>query len=447
MSTEDMSTEGALQARATLELAEAHLIGRTALIRDVRQILALPGDPRIYSASCIPADVESYLGAGIEGHSGAVGFSWEEAFAAAVGECVERYCCASYAWEDLVYASQTELGTAGAGKDEMQLYSSAQYEHPAFPFAQWRHDLPIYWTPGTSLLTGRRRHIPAALVYIPYRPRRADCPNDFVGLSVSSGQACAADRTRAILSGLYEVVERDAFMIRWVRRLPPVRIDFLKSPVLAMIYERHFAGSDLRFDVFDLTLDITIPTVLGVARTASARGPILAVGAASDLSEQKAIAKALKESYQSIVWARELVAKRPDWRPAQDYANVREFEDHVRLYAEPDMACHLDFILGGTDQQAPRSAPTFADTEEELRCALAAVERVGLDAVVVDTTSEEIAELGLHCPKIFLPGAVQLTAAHGMPAYGADRLYEVPGRLGFNTPVHREFNPAPHPFP
>lgn len=433
-------------ARATLELAKAHLIGRAALIKDVRQILALPGDPRIYSACCIPAEVGCFLGAGIEGHSGAVGFSWEEASAAAVGECVERYCCASYAWEELIYASRTELGGAGAGMEEIQLYSTAQYEHPAFPFAPWRDDMPIYWTPGASLLSGRSRHIPAALVYIPYRPRR-DCPRDFVGLSVSSGQACAGDRTRAVLSGLYEVVERDAFMIRWVRRMPPSRIDFLRSAALAAIYDRHFADSMVRFEVFDLTLDIAIPTVLGVARTYSAHGPILAVGAASDLSEEKAIVKALKESYQSIVWARELLAERPAWRPASDYANVRGFDDHVRLYAEPDMACHLDFILDVTDEQAPRYAPKFGNPEEELRCALAAVDRVGLDAVVVDTTSSEIAELGLHCPKVFLPGAVQLTAAHGMPAYGADRLYEVPSRLGFHAPIHREFNPAPHPFP
>lgn len=442
----ELSTEMSL-ARATLDLAEAHLIGRTGLIQDVRQILTLPGDPRIFSATCIPADVGCYLGADIEGHSGAVGFSWEEASAAAVGECVERYCCASYAWDELVHASLTELGCAGVGMDEMQLYSAAQYEHPAFPFMQWREDTPIYWTPGESLLSGRSRHIPAALVYIPYRPRRPECPTDFVGLSVSSGQACAATRTRAVLSGLYEVVERDAFMIRWVRRLAPTRIDFLKSPALAEMYERYFAGCNLHFEVFDLTLDIAIPTVLGVARSESAGGTVLAVGAASDLSEEEAIAKALKESYQSIVWARELRAKRPSWRPAPDYANVRDFEDHVRLYAEPDMARHLDFILNSAERRSPRPAPAFEGVEDELDGALAAVERVGLDAVVVDTTSPEIAELGLHCPKVFLPGAVQLTAAHGMPAYGADRLYEVPGRLGFTAPIHREFNPVPHPFP
>jgi ribosomal protein S12 methylthiotransferase accessory factor len=380
----------------------------------------------------------------------------EEACAAAVGECVERYSCASYAWDELVYASQRELGSAAVGMDEIQLYSIAQYEHPAFPFAPWRDDVRIHWSEGESLLSGRSRCIPAALVYIPYRPyrpRRRDRPSDFVGLSVSSGQACAGNRARAVLSGLYEVVERDAFMIRWVRRLPPARIEFLESPTLAAIYDQYFAGCNLRFDVFDLTLDIAIPTVLGVARSRTGRGPILAVGAASDLSEEKAIAKALKESYQSIIWARELLAQRPNWRPAPDYANVRDFEDHVRLYAEPDMASHLDFILHGTDRRAPRSARTvrtartFDDVDEELRCALAAVDRVGLDAVVVDTTSPEIAELGLHCPKVFLPGAVQLTAAHGMPAYGAARLYDVPGKLGFKAPIHREFNPVPHPFP
>lgn len=431
-------------ARAMVDLAEAHLVGRCGLIRGVREIMALPGDPAVFGAACVHADVAPYLGAGIEGHSGAVGFTWEEAYAAAVGECVERYCCACCWPGSLLRASKNELGGSAVGMDEMQWYSPAQYAHPDFPFPPWRPDAAIHWTPGQSLLTGRRRCIPSSLVYIPYRP---DGSADCVGLAVSSGQACGTDVAQATLSGLYEVIERDAFMLRWLRRMAPTRIDCRASPALASVYDRHFGASALAFHLFDFTVDVPIPTLVCIAESRSARGPLMAVGAASGLCEERAAAKALKESYQGLVWARELLVEKPDWRPAENFANVRSFEDHVRLYCEPDMQRHLDFILKTPAVRPARSGMRFDSPADELAAALRIVEDAGLDAVRVDTTSPEIAELGLHCPKIFVPGTVPLTAVHGLPAFGADRLRDVPRRLGFDAPLHRTLNPIPHPFP
>ena len=439
--------EAERSAARTIRIAREHLIGRLGLIQDVREILRAPGDALIFGASCIASKSSVWLGADIEGHSGAVGFTWEDACAKAIGECVERYCCASYHWDELVFASKEELGDGAVGMDDMQIFAYEQYESLDFPFPRWDPRQRIHWTSGESLLTGEERHVPSALVYIPYRPRSRNDTFDMVGLSVSSGQACHTDRTKALLSGIYEVVERDAFMIRWLRQLPPVRVDFKASPVVADLFDRHFRGSHLSFEVFDITLDVGIPTMLALATGRSKRGPIVAVGAASSLVEHRAIIKALQECYQGMVWARDLLIRKPDWKPGRDYGNVRDFEDHVRLYCDPDMHQFLDFIVGAKESRKTVEGAGFASAADELDRALEVVEGGGLDVVAVNTTSPEIEAIGFHCPKIFIPGMVPLTAVHSIPALGAERLRTAPAKVGFQVDDDAGFNIVPHPFP
>jgi ribosomal protein S12 methylthiotransferase accessory factor len=156
----------------------------------------------------------------------------------------------------------------------------------------------------------------------------------------------------------------------------------------------------------------------------------------------------MTECAQGAAWANELIRSKPDWRPEPGFTNVRTFEDHVRLYCEPEMACNLDFIM-----RTPRSRD-FAAREQgaesatlSLRNCLAELERNGLEAIAVDLTTPEIAELGLSVPKVLVPGLAPLTAVHAMPALGSPRFREVPKKLGLTDPIHDQINPTPHPFP
>jgi ribosomal protein S12 methylthiotransferase accessory factor len=430
-----------------VDLASATLLGRLGLVRSVKEILLGPGEPRLYSASSVSANVTVFARSDIQGHTGAIGFSWSEAAAGAIGECIERFCCAHYEWDDLVLATQAELGDEAVGMDAFALYSPAQCAHPQFPFAQWTRSLPIHWAKGKSLITGETRFVPAALVYIPYVPRTGNGTSDLLALAVSSGQACHTDPVRALLTGLYEVVERDAFMIMWLRSLQMPRVDFMSDPSLRRIYERYFSGCGLTFHIFDITLDIAIPTMLCIVEGNAARGPFIGVGAATRRSEREAIVKALKEGAQDMVWARDLIRRKPDWRPDPDFMNVRNFEDHVRLFCEPEMKRHVDFLLDSTAMRPVREVDAVEDPARDLAWSLDAVRARGLDAVVVDTTTRDVSAAGFSVPKVFVPGTVPLSAVHGLPCVGSRRLFDVPIEIGYQGPLEDRLNPIPHPFP
>jgi len=436
----------ATQAQSVLELARSSLEGPGGFIRKVQQLLLFPGDPRIFLASAVTASLENISEVVVPGHQGAAGFSWEEAAAGAIGEAIERYCAACYEWNDLVYANQEKLGDQAVGMDRFSLYTSDIYDDARFPLVRWRSDKKGYWVRGKSLMTGKPAYIPAAMVYIPYRIRNK-AESDFWAVAVSSGQACHTNPNKALFSGLCEVIERDAFMITWMRRIPPIRIDYKSDPEVSDIFLTHFDGSNLDFHVFDISLDIRIPTMLCLAWGETHRGPFVAVGAATHTSERKAILKSIKEAAQGANWARQLVLTRSDWRPTVDFSNLIIFEDHVRLYCEPEMGAQLNFIMQTSRSRPPAERFYAVETEAELEICLSEIARNGLEAYVVDLTTPEMAELGFYVPKVFVPGLAHLTAIHKMPALATPRYREVIEKLALGDPVHQEFNPVPHPFP
>lgn len=419
------------------------LIGPTAIVRSLRTILNEPGEPRLYSLASMPNSLRGISGVEMAGSTGAMAETWHDAAVSALGECVERYCCAVQP-DDLLFGSRAEMDEDALVIDDFELFAEAQYAHPEFPFPRHTTELQISWVRTTRLSDDTPRLVPACLVYIPFTPVRAD-EADMLALSVSSGQACHSDRDLAVLSGIYEVVERDAFMLTWVRRLTPVRLDLSSSPALQQWYDTYLGRSALTFDVFRLPSDIDIPTVLCVARGTTPSGPFACVGAACRLNETDAVKKAIIEAAQGAVWVRDLIRTKPDWRPTENFSNVRDFPDHVRLYGEPEMLHHLDFLYAGPTEsivEGPHLAPADA-----VRASVRRVQAVGLEPLVCDISTRELADLGLHVTRVLIPGSVQLTAVHGLPNFGARRYDTVPEKLGFTATVHREYNPIPHPFP
>jgi ribosomal protein S12 methylthiotransferase accessory factor len=428
----------------TVAGARETLLGRAGLVRGLQSARRTPGDPRLFSVSALPASTGVYTHANAVGEANAAGLTWEEAARCAIGECLERYACLEYDPAALLLASEAELGDEAVGLARFAMWSDAQYDQPRFPFPRPHRDAPIRWVEARSLVTDARRYVPACLVFVPYAPRDRQ---DLQSTSMSSGQACHLDATRALLAGLYEVIERDAFVIAWLRQLQLPRVDASTDPELAALVGRHFTGTGLVPHFFDITLDLGLPTFLCVCEGRSARGPMFTVGAATRASAREAAAKALVEAGQAWFWARELLAALPDWRPAADWSNVRDFPDHVRLYAEPDMARHLAFLLDTPARRElpPRDADRPPPPDAALARAVELVAAAGHDVLAIDTTPRDVAAAGYVTVKVLVPGLATIWCDQFLPPLGSPRLRRVPEALGL--PAAPGFHLVPHPFP
>src|SRR6185295_4693626 len=134
----------------------------------------------------------------------------------------------------------------------LPLYAEAQYRQPRFAPRPHDPDQPIDWLWGVDVRTGAPVLVPADVV----RPGR---PGALIALCTSSGAACHSRLPHAILAGLYELIERDAFSIAWMNRLSLPRTALPADP-LGLFAE--WQALDCELDAIDLTTDLDIPVLL-----------------------------------------------------------------------------------------------------------------------------------------------------------------------------------------
>jgi ribosomal protein S12 methylthiotransferase accessory factor len=419
--------------------AWARIGGRLGLLGRCRIAGAPAGAPATFVAENQFADV-SVLGAPLENSSGGIGTTLTAALLSAIGEAVERYCAALYDPATFAVGGAAQFPEA-VGPDEFRFFSPSQHLVQGFPLAPWTSETVLGWVPGRSLASGDRRLLPACVVFVPY----AGAGEAEIFRGVSTGQACHPDRAQALLTGLLEVVERDACMIVWLRGLPVTRLRFEDDPQLSAFHQQYLARPGFTYQAFDVTSELGLPAVIAVAEGPGPHGATFGVGSACKTSEPEAIEKALLEAYHTYLFSNDALAEQPDWRPAGDWSNVVRFRDHVRLCALPGARERLAMLLGSTrERPVRRGAVCAGGTPERLAFCVRRVTEAGLDPIAVDLTTRDVADLGLHVLKVVVPGMVPLTAA--APAGGSPRLRTVPRTLGHTIP-DTQWNQIPHPFP
>lgn len=328
---------------------------------------------------------------------------------------------------------------------------------------------PIAWVWGWSLRDERPVLIPEILAYYhaPGGTRRR-----FVQES-SNGCALGGSMTEAVLYGLMEAVERDAFLLAWYGRARLPEIDPASSArpqTRAMIDRLALYGYRARF--FDTRITFPIPVVTAVAERVDGGLGRMCFGAGASLDPEAALAAGLCEiATDSVNLRRRTVREERRLRAmAEDFDQVAVLHDHPLLYGLPQMAPYAAFLLdrphGGHDDQGDRAdrprTPLAAlasgpgalvpgdDLQDDLERCVAAVTAHGFDVLVVDQTSPEQRDLGFATARVMVPGLLPIDFGwRRQRARHMARTRTALRQAGLRTRDLRsdEINPAPHPFP
>jgi ribosomal protein S12 methylthiotransferase accessory factor len=404
-------------------------------------------DPEVFIAAAQTADTQAYgmLHRPSSDGSGA-GLSYSAARAAAIGECVERYACSVMHPEQLWFGSYREA--VGSGRDVVAPERWALFapeQHDASPFAPFTDTTPLAWVPAADLSARREVLVPACLVYMPYVPHFAERGEREIAHAISTGAACAPSAAEALLKGICELIERDAFMIMWRNQLrcPQVRID--PRSRLAPLFERHFARPGLRYHLVQTTLDLGVPSFCGLLIDERRDPPAILVGGAAHPDPERAALKTLLELVQGLKWLDHLGTQPID--PGPDFANIHTFEERVRLYAFSDMRAAVAFLLDQPQTIDLSSIPSLerGSTRQTLDGCLALLAERGLRPAAVDLTSVDVEACGYRVVKVLIPECETMEADHRLPFLGGHRWREVPRQCGWNRTG--QLNPFPHPYP
>ncbi|PCR90332.1 YcaO-like family protein [Natrinema ejinorense] len=406
-----------LELAAAVEHAEGAIDDRVGPIASIGEIESFPAP--YYLATV--AETTAYSDASAPRQAAGVADDWNAALMKAVGEGLERYCAGVYREADFVHASEDDLESAVAPTALVRPDDAPAYE----PSDDHR------WVPGEDLATGDPTHLPAAAVQFPQ-------PGDSLVPAITTGLGLGSSTVDALVSGLTEVIERDATMLAWYSTFDPLGLS-VATPAFERL-ERRARSEGLSVTPLLVTQDIDVPVVaVAVHRDASADAdamspgeepwPAFAVGSAADLDAEAAATSALEEALQNWMELRNLGPEAADEAGGAigEYASLpaagRAFVDTDRTVSAASVG--------------PDPVPTGLEGLETLCSRVAAA---GLTPYGARLTTRDVADIGFEAVRVVVPGAQPLFT--DTPFFG-ERARTVPADLGFEPRLERDFHPYP----
>ncbi|MCY0917355.1 TOMM precursor leader peptide-binding protein [Streptomyces sp. H27-G5] len=360
-------------------------------------------------------------------------------------------------------ASFAELGPERAVDPErLGLPDPAHHGHPSSPTVPYTPNLVMDWVHGWSLTRRRPTAVPEHVAYWDV-PGAADRPR--VVYESSNGCGLGNSPEEAALYGLFEVAERDAFLMAWYAATPLRRVlpppDDLDTALLA----DRAALAGYRLVLLDATNDFDVPAVVAVCRYEGSHpdAPRMFLAAGAHHDPRAAIRSAVAEVVTNVLDAghRALAEGGPRdprrLRPMLDRPDlVVSLDDHVGVNTLPEAGPRLEFLFADTprlsvEEAWPGAPEPVGDLADLLGASVERLSRAGLEVVTVDQSERGLRRrLGLHAVKVVVPGALPMTFGHvNHRTRGFPRLLEVPYRLGRTERPLRPEDLAvhPHPFP
>lgn len=380
------------------------------------------------------------------------GMTDEQAIFGAVGEAIERYCGGIVDEQQIIISSYEELSDAYGGQSQRAVhpptffsFSDKQYSDPNFSFPAFDPATQTSWMAALSLTSNQQVLVPAFLVYL---DSDSDLPGDYILPVTSNGMASGPTLEFAAYSGLCELIERDAFIITWLNRLPARRIYFTHRPGIEAEIARHYARFGIELVAFDFTTDIKIPVVMAMLIDRSGKSPAVATGLGCHQDGTTAFRKAIFEVCQARFGDIERMAGGAGANLHQ-YNDVQNLDDHSAFFYSTARLGELDFLFNHDQWVKVEDLPTYKSSAEveKLQSLVARLHSVGVEPYLVEITTPDIASLGFRVVRTLASELVPIYFGYGQEPLGTRRLFEVPARLGYGgLRTETDLNPCPHPM-
>lgn len=393
-----------------LSRAERSVDDRVGLLSEVGERESFPVPYYI----SMTADTTVFGDAQAAEFAAGVDVDWDRAFMKALGEGLERYCAGVYRSSSLHTAPAESLPEAVPPSEFV------------LPDDRERSDsgTQIEWIEGIELGTERRAYLPAEFVLYP-PPTRRHKP------AITTGLGLGNSTVEATLSGLYEVIERDATMIGWYSTFEPLKL-VVEDPIVETLEKRARAESLTVTPLF-LTQDVDVPAVaVAVHREESAIDgdpwPAFAMGSGASLDVVSAIRSALSEALQN--WMElDAMGETAAQKEKAAIGRYGRFPTEARSFVDVE-----------TSIDAATVSVADLDGRAELDTVLDRLDAAGLSAYAVRTTTRDVESLGFEAVRVLIPEAQPLFT--GEPFFG-ERAETVPRSLGFEPRLDRSYHPYP----
>ena len=221
---------------------------------------------------------------------GGKGISKDHAKASAMMEGFERYSAERQDNDKTIISTVNDID--GNCIDPKSLNLPKEFEKKDIG------EMNLEWSQVHDLITEENYLIPTNAIYHPYTHE-----NNVESLFKSNTNGLASGNVldEAILHGIFEVIERDAWSIFELthKNYSQINLDSIKSDTINEIIDK-FTSKGINIKLMDLTADIKVPTIAASADdTVTKDAGLLTLGIGTHLDPEVAILRALTEVAQS----------------------------------------------------------------------------------------------------------------------------------------------------
>jgi len=223
----------------------------------------------------------------------------DQAKASAIMEGFERYSAEKQNIDD----ENSKLATLSEMEGEKFIHPDDLIISNEVKNLDFENERKIEWTLTKDIITEEDYYIPSNGIFHPYLPK--DAKNvSAIFKGNTNGLASGNVLEEAILHGMLEVIERDAWSIFELtkKNKKSINIDDVKAienPIINELLEK-FKKESIDINLMDLTADIDIPTIAATADDTILKDPaLLTLGVGTHLNPEIAVMRALTEVAQS----------------------------------------------------------------------------------------------------------------------------------------------------
>ncbi|MCL2115616.1 MAG: YcaO-related McrA-glycine thioamidation protein [Methanobrevibacter sp.] len=254
------------------------------------------------------------------------------------------------------------------------------------------NQLEIQWTLSKDIVSEKEYYIPSNAIFHPYTPKNSTPL--FKGNT--NGLASGNVLEEAVLHGILEVIERDAWSIFELTKKNKKQIDIktITNPLINELLNK-FKKEAIDIKLMDLTADVNIPTIAATADDTLLKDPaLLTLGVGTHLNPEIAIIRALTEVAQSRVTqihgAREDTV-RADFMRKAGYERMKRINNHY--FADEKEQISIDNIENKATDYLKR----------DIEIVVSELKNFSLDKVLFTDLTRD--ELGINVVRVVIPGS------------------------------------------
>ena len=367
-----------------------------------------------------------------------------KALETSIYEAMERYFAMRYEDQVLIYDSRQNLREA-IDVRELILMKEWEYVNAHYSYVRYNDELKLHWCRCYEIRNMKLipRLIPATLAILRYSWKYR---NERFAPTLSPGAASGDNYSKALLHGLYELVERDAFMMTWLNRLSCEKIvvdEFLSEELTSSL--RRLIEDGYKVEFVNITTEFKIPVILALISQGEIKlstTNYISFGLGSNLNPKKALMRAFSEALEIMVNYYNFddpgIIRMKNIRTAVDNFDLKNYFEKCSFLTESENEC--------TVNQLPITE-SVDDVNELETCVSRLVDR-GLNVYFADLTPPQLRNAKYCLIRAFVSYLQPHLIEWDCWRLDNPRIYTAPIEMGYRTkPISEDqLNLIQNPF-